>query len=96
MEIFCLLSGGEAGGAAGEHGAELEEVGDGADAGVDGGGGDAAVAEREGEVVVDGHGVVDDRELEDLGDVALGGREAGDVAVVEEDLALGGDDAGRR
>ena len=87
-----MLSGGEAGGAAGEDGAELEEVGDGADAGVDGGGGTPRLREREGEVVVDGHGVVDDRELEDLGDVALGGGEAGDVAVVEEDLAFARDD----
>ena len=32
---------------------------------------DAAVAQRKGEIVVDRHGVVDDRELEDLGNVAL-------------------------
>ncbi len=92
MEIFCLLSAVRPAARRESIGPELEQVGDGADAGVDGGGGDAAVAQREGEIVVDGHGVVDDRELEDLGDVALGRGEAGDVAVVEEDLAFAGDD----
>ena len=45
--------------------------GDLAHAPVDLGLGDAAVAQREGEIVVDRHGVVDDRELEHLRDVAL-------------------------
>ena len=90
MRDLLLAVGGEAGGAAARASASSSSiVGDRADAGVDGGRGDAAVAQREGEVVVDGHRVVDDRELEDLGDVALGRRQAGDVAVVEEHAALG-------
>ena len=48
----------------------------------------AAVAQREGQIVVDGHGVVDHRELEHLGDVALLRRQLGDVAAVEQQLAL--------
>ena len=40
----------------------------------------AAVAQREGQIVVDGHGVVDDRELEHLRDVALLRRQIGHVA----------------
>ena len=61
----------------------------------------AAVAQREGQVVVDRHGVVDDRELEHLGDVAPVGRHVGHVDVVEQDPALGrahqpGDDVEQR
>ena len=56
--------------------------------GVDLGLGNAAVAQREGEIVVDRHRVVDDRELEHLRDVALLGRRIGHVAAVEEDRAL--------
>ena len=92
---LLLAVGGEAGGAAAEAVGELQHLGDGADAGVDRGGGDAAVAEREGEIVVDGHRVVDDRELEHLGDVALDRRQAGHVAVVEEHAALGRHDQAR-
>ena len=47
--------------------------------------GHAAVAQRKGEIVVDGHRVVDDRELEHLRDVALVGRHVGHVHVAEED-----------
>ena len=71
-------------------------VGDLAHAPVDLGRGDAAIAQREGEIVVDGHRVVDDRELEHLRDVALLGRGVGDVALVEEDAALGRARAGPR
>ena len=47
------------------------------------------VAQRKGQVVVDRHGVVDDRKLEHLGDVAALGSGVGDVLAVEQDAALG-------
>jgi hypothetical protein len=59
------------------------------DTGVDAAALHAAIVQGKGQVVVDGHGVVDDRELEHLGDVALGRRQLGDVAVVEQDASLG-------
>jgi hypothetical protein len=40
---------------------------------------EAPVAQRKGQVVENRHGVVKDRELEDLGDVALFGRQTGDI-----------------
>ncbi len=48
----------------------------------------AAVAQREGQIVVDRHGVVDDRELEHLRDVALLRRQIGHVLAVEQQLAV--------
>src|SRR5690606_4771641 len=56
------------------------------------GGRQAPVAQREGEVVVDGHRVVDDRELEHLRDVARHRRRPGDVGAVEQHPPLGGVD----
>ncbi len=53
------------------------------------GSGNLAIAQREGEIVVNGHRVVDDRELEHLGDVAILGRQVGDILAVEQDLAFG-------
>ncbi len=50
----------------------------------------AAVAQREGQIVVDGHRVVDDRELEHLRDVALLRRQVGHVLAVEQQLAVRG------
>ena len=49
----------------------------------------AAIPKRERQVVVDGHRVVDDRELEDLRNVALVGRQRGDVALAEAHGAFG-------
>ena len=56
---------------------------------VDLGLGHAAIAQRERQIVVDRHGVVDDRELEHLRDVALVGRHVGQVDVVEQHAAFG-------
>ncbi len=56
---------------------------------VDLGFGHMPVAQRKGEIVVDGHRVVDDRELEHLGDVALLRRQMGDVGSVEENAPFG-------
>ncbi|MNS94148.1 hypothetical protein D3C72_1283550 [compost metagenome] len=50
----------------------------------------AAVAQREGQVLADGHGVVDHRELEHLGNIARLRRGAGDVAPVEGNGAVRG------
>jgi hypothetical protein len=52
----------------------------------------AAVAQREGQIVVDGHRVVDDRELEHLRDVALCRRQRRHVLIVEQDLTFRGDE----
>ena len=68
---LLLAVGGQARGAPVERRVELEHRGDFTHAAVDLGLGHAAVAQRESEIVVDGHGVVDDRELEHLRDVAL-------------------------
>ena len=48
----------------------------------------AAISQRERQIVVDGHGVVDDRELEHLRDVALLGRQVGHVLAVEQQPAV--------
>jgi hypothetical protein len=48
----------------------------------------AAVAQREGQIVVDRHRVVDDGELEHLGDVALLRRQVGDIRSVEQQAPL--------
>ena len=56
---------------------------------------DAPVAQRELHVLLDGHRVVEHRELEDLGDVALGGRQLGDIDTVEQQpTGRGLDEAG--
>ena len=52
----------------------------------------APVAQREGEVLRHGHGVVDDRKLEYLRDVALFRRPIGHVLAVKEDIAFAGCD----
>ena len=70
-EIFCLPSAVSPEARLLERRLELEHRGDLAHARIDLGLGNAAVAQREGEIVVDRHGVVDDRELEHLRDVAL-------------------------
>ena len=80
---LLLGVGGEAGGALVELAAQLEHLGDLADALRDPLRRDAAVAQREGQVLGHGHRVVDDRELEHLGDVALLRRSRGDVDAVE-------------
>ena len=73
IEIFCLLSGDKARGAGLEHILDFQHRGDLKPRGrstlrlVD-----APIAQRKGEVIKHGHGVVDHRELEHLGDVALG------------------------
>ncbi len=90
-EADLLLGvGGQAPGLAVEHVLHADHPGDALHALGDVGRVHAAVAEREGEVLAHGHRVVDDRELEDLGDVALLGGEVGHVAVAEEHLALRG------
>ena len=68
---------------------------------VDLGLGQAAVAQRKRQIVVDRHGVVDDRKLEHLRDLALVGRHVGQVDVVEQHAAFGrphqaGDDVEQR
>ena len=50
----------------------------------------ALIAQREGQIVEDRHGVVDHRELENLGNVALFRRQPIDHAIIEAHLALGG------
>ncbi|MNI43116.1 hypothetical protein D3C73_974360 [compost metagenome] len=47
------------------------------------------IAQGEGEIVEHGHRVVDDRKLENLGDVALLGRELRHVLAVEQDATVG-------
>ena len=79
-----------------EHVIELEHLGDLAHPPVDLGLGDAAIAQREGEIVVDRHRVVDDRELEHLGDIALLRRRLGHIGAVEQDAAFGRPAAGPR
>ena len=61
----------------------------------------AAVLQGEGEILAHAHGVVDDRELEDLRDVARLRRQVGDVAIVEQDASArraheAGDDVEKR
>jgi hypothetical protein len=68
-------------------GCEVEELGDLVHARLDLGARQAAILEREGEILAHRHGVVDHRELEHLGDVALLGRERADVLAVKQDLA---------
>ena len=98
---LLLAVGGEAGGAPGEHALEVEHAGDLVHPGFDLGFRQAAVAQRERQIVVDRHGVVDDRELEHLGDVAPVRRHIGEVDAVEQHAALGrphqaGDDVEQR
>ena len=52
----------------------------------------APVAQREGEIVVNGHRVVDDRKLEHLRDVALCRRQRCHVLIVEQDLTFRGNE----
>ena len=46
------------------------------------------IAQREGQIVVDAHGVVDDGELEHLRDVAASGLGMGHIVLAEQDLAM--------
>ena len=76
-------------------GRQIEQFCDLGDTGVDLGLRHAAIPEGECEVLADRHGVVDDRELEHLRDVALLRRELCDVGAVEQDFsARRRDDAG--
>jgi len=72
-----------------QHRIEFEHGRDFADALIDLTLADAPVAQGEGEIVVDRHGVVDDRKLEHLRDVARFRRRVGDVVAIEEDVAFG-------
>jgi hypothetical protein len=66
---------------------EVEQVGDLPDPRIDFGPGDAAVLQRERQVLTHRHGVVDDRELEHLRDVALLRGQRRDVTAVEQNLS---------
>ena len=72
-----------------EHAFDLKHRGDLGDALGDLGFSHAAIAQGKGKVLAHRHRVVDDRELKYLCDVALIGRQIGDVAVIEENAALG-------
>ena len=80
---------GQAGGAPPQRALQIEHAGDLVDLRVDLGLGQAAIAQRKRQIVVDRHGVVDDRKLEHLRDLALVGRHVGQVDVVEQDAAFG-------
>ena len=85
---LLLRVGREAGGAAVELAAQLEHLGDHADALLNIGRRNSAVAQRERKVLGDRHRVVDDRELEHLRDVALLRCLPRDIDAVEPDAAL--------
>jgi hypothetical protein len=68
---LLLGVGGQAGGALVELAGQFQHLGDAAHAFADARGGHAAVLQRKGQVLAHRHGVVDDRELEHLRDVAL-------------------------
>ena len=68
---------------------EIEHAGDLVHRLLDLGRAQAAIAQRKGQIVVDGHGVVDDRELEHLRDVALVGRNVRQVDAIEQNPSLG-------
>ena len=55
---------------------------------IDGSGLHAAIAQREGEILVDGHRVVNDRELKHLGDVALFRWQVRDIPAIEQHAAM--------
>jgi len=76
-------------------GTQLQHVGDLADAPLDRRLVHAPVLEREGQILADGHGVVDDRKLEHLRDVALRRSLGGDVRIAEQDAPLAGVDEPR-
>ena len=85
---LLLVVGAKAGGLLAQHLGDLQHLGDRRDALFDGGLIPAAIAQWEGEVVVDCHGVVDHRKLEHLRDIALVGGQFGDVLAIKQDLAL--------
>ncbi|MNX94808.1 hypothetical protein D3C86_1270550 [compost metagenome] len=80
----------QAAGAAVQHVGHFQHLGNAAHAVADAVGRNAPVAQREGEVLGDGHGVVHHRKLEDLGDVARLRALAGDVLAVEQDAPVRG------
>ena len=88
-EIFCLPSAVRPDARERQHRSEIEQLRDLAHPGVHARLGHPAVAQREREIVVDGHRVVDDRELEHLRDVALVRRLLRHVRVAEEDPPRG-------
>ena len=81
---LLLAVGGQAGRAVVQRGRQLQQLRDLAHPEIDIGFGDAAIAQRKRQIVVDRHRVVDDRELEHLRDVAPIGRQVGDVLPVEQ------------
>ena len=85
---LLLAVGGQAGSAVLQRRGQLQKLRDLPHPDIDIGFRDAAIAQREGQVVVDGHGVVDHRELEDLRDVAPVGRQVGHVLAVEQHASL--------
>src|SRR6516225_2612103 len=94
-EIFCLASAVRARRLAIEVGRQVQQLCDVSDALVDLALRHTAVLQREREILADRHGVVDDRELEHLGDVALLRRQRRDVLTIEQDFsARRRDDAG--
>ena len=52
---------------------------------------DSSVAQWERQIFGDRHGVVDNGELENLGDVSLLSREGGHIDIIEQHLPLGRD-----
>ena len=86
-EIFCLASAVRRLALRPRLRHQVEQLGDLADTRLDRRPLHAAISEREGQVLAHRHGVVDHRELEHLGDVALPGAERHDIAAVEQDPA---------
>jgi len=89
-EGYLLLAvGGQSRGAVGQRVRQIEHFGNGADTFIDSRFVNTAIAQGKGEIVVDGHGVVDDGELEYLGDMALVGLQISDILAIEQNAALG-------
>jgi hypothetical protein len=86
---LLLAVGGQSRGPRAKHRSQVEQLRDLAHPGAHARLGHPAIPQREREVVVDGHRVVDDRELEYLRDVALVRRPLGHVRVAEEDPPRG-------
>mmetsp|Transcript_22319 Transcript_22319/g.35617 ORF Transcript_22319/g.35617 Transcript_22319/m.35617 type:complete len:251 (+) Transcript_22319:717-1469(+) len=86
---FLFVVRGQAGGLAVQNVGDFQHLGNLGHAFLDGGWINAAVLQREREVLTHGHGVVDHRELEHLRDVALIRRQFGDVLTVKQDLSFG-------
>ena len=85
---LLLGVGGQAAGAFAQVGGQIQDVGDLVDARPDLALLHLAVAQREGQIVEDRHGVIEHRKLKDLRDVALLRRQGCHVPSVEEHAAL--------